>query len=109
MNSNVWNILIGVAPSNLDQSETDLYKKAWTFLCGNSCISIKSGKHTNYKETRRLNEGEIVEVIVNTKKGELSFAVGEKNYGVACEIPLDIDLSPFVFIYEKGDSIELLN
>ena len=105
----LWNILIGVGPSNLNQNEMDLYKKTWTFLCGNSCISINSANFTNYKESRRLKEGEIVEVIMNTKNGELSFAVGEKNYGVACKIPLDIDLSPIVLIYEKGDSIELLN
>ena len=46
---------------------------------------------------------------MNNINGELSFCVNEENYGVACKIPLDIDLSPVVIIYDQGNSIELLN
>ena len=46
---------------------------------------------------------------MNTINGELSFSVNGINYGIACKIPLDIDLSPFVLIYSKGDAVELLN
>ena len=106
--SNDWNILIGVGPSNLNQNESYLYNKTWTFLCGSSNISIKSGSQTNYKGNNKLKEGDIVEVIMNNITGELSFSVNDINYGVACKIPLDINLSPFVSIYDQGESIELL-
>ena len=46
---------------------------------------------------------------MNTINGELSFSINDINYGVACKIPLNIELSPFVLIRDKGESIELLN
>ena len=46
---------------------------------------------------------------MNTINGELSFSINEVNFGIACRIPLDIELSPFVSIYNQGESIELLN
>jgi len=105
---NVWNIIIGVGPSNLNQNDSSPYNKTWTFICGTSNISIKSGSQTNYKGNNKLKEGDIVEVIVNNITGELSFSVNDINYGVACKNPLDIDLSPFVSIYDQGESIQLL-
>ena len=61
------------------------------------------------KEKKKLKEGDIVEVIMNNITGELSFSANDINYGVACKIPLNIDLSPFVGIYVQGSSVELLN
>jgi len=108
--NNDWNILIGVGPSNLNQNEVNLYSKTWTLLCGSLNMSINSGSQTKYKENRgKLKEGDIVEVIMNTINGELSFSINEENYGVACKISLDISLSPFILIYYEGESIELLN
>ena len=103
-----WNIIIGVGPSNLNQNDYEPYNKTWTFICGSSNISIKSGSPTNYKGKKKLKEGDIVEVIMNNITGELSFLANDINYGVACKIPLDIDLSPFVCLYVQGDSVELI-
>ena len=108
---NHWDIIIGVGPSNLNQNESNLYYKTWTFVCGYSGISINSGSVTNvYKEHYRekLKQGDAVEVIMNRKNGELSFSINGNYYGVACKIPADIDLSPFVLIHDQGESIELL-
>ena len=108
--NNDWDLLIGVGPSNLNPKDKDLYFRAWTFLCGNSKLSIQSGYYRDYiKENKKLKEGDVVEVTMNTMNGELSFAVNGVNYGVACKIPLSVDLSPFVLIYEPGDSVELIN
>ena len=105
-----WGMLIGVSPSNINQNETELYRKTWTFICGSSNVSIKSANQTKYKKNKeRLKEGDIIEVIMNTINGELSFSVNESNYGIACKIPKNIDLSPFVLFYDEGNSIELLN
>ena len=104
-----WNVLIGVGSSNLNQNEANLYNKTWTLLCGSLNVSINSGSQTYYKQNLgKLKEGDIVEVIMNTIKGELSFSINGENYGVACKISLDIILSPFILIYYEGDSIELL-
>lgn len=106
-----WDILIGVGPSNLNQNNINLYEKTWTFICGLSAISIKSGSLTNvYKDHfgEKLKQGDIIEVMMNLKNGELSFSINGNYYGVACKIPMDIDLSPFVLIHDQGESIELL-
>jgi len=104
-----WNILIGVGPSNLNQNDANLYMKTWTLICGSLNISINSGSQTKYKENKgKLKEGDIVEVIMNTINGELSFSINGENYGVACKISLDISLSPFVLINYEGHSIELI-
>ena len=81
-----------------------------TFICGFSKVSIKSGSPTEYNGSKgKLKEWDIVEIIMNTKNGELSFGINNVNYGIACKIPLDIDLSPFIDIYNEGEEIELLN
>ena len=105
-----WDILIGVGPSNLNQSEYNLYNKTWTFICGYSMISIQSGSTTDYNGNKgKLKQDDIVEVIMNTIKGELSFSINDVDYGIACKIPSNMELSPFVSIYDQGESIELLN
>ena len=108
--NSAWTILIGVGPSNLNQNEINLYDKTWTLLCGSLNISINSGNQTEYKENNgKLKKRDIIEVIMNTINGELSFSINGENYGVACKISLDINLSPFALIYHEGESIELLN
>ena len=111
MNSlNSWDILIGVGPSNLNQNKSNLYAETWTLICGYPAVSIKSGSpNWVYQGKSKLKEGDIVEVILDMIKGELSFNVNDTLYGFACKIPMDIDLSPFVLIYDEGESIELIN
>ena len=56
-----------------------------------------------------VHNGDSVGVVVDTTKGELSFALNRVNLGVAYEgIPLDKPLVPCVILYRKGDSVELL-
>ena len=105
--SNSWNILIGVAPDNLAQKEENLYNNCWTFICGCSQLSIKSGSETKYK-TGKLKANDVVEVKMDTSKGNLSFAVNENDYGIACNITQKENLYPIVMIYDEGNSIELI-
>ena len=55
-----------------------------------------------------VHTGDSVGVAMDTAKGELSFYLGEVNYGVAYEgIPLDKPLVPCVLLRYFGDSVEL--
>ena len=111
MKSNwVGDILIGVGPSDLDQNTKDLYSQTWTLICGYPAVSIKQGNPTySFKNKSKVKEGDIVEIIVDMIKGELSFTVNDIFYGVGCNIPLDNNLSPFVLIHDEGESIELID
>ena len=95
---NAWNILIGIGPDN-PNNETYFHKKCWSLFCGKSEINIKSeiGTIYNNKKQKKLNKEDIIEVIVDRKLGNLSFAINGENYGIACsEIPKEEALYPIV-------------
>ena len=107
---NSWNILIGIGPDN-PNNEENFYMKSWTFICGESKISIKSGKGTRYnnKKQKTLKKGDIIEVIVDRKLGNLSFAINGENYGIACsEIPKEDTLYPIVMINDENQIVEIV-
>ena len=56
-----------------------------------------------------IKEGDIIEVIVDRKKGNLSFAINDINFGIACSlIPKDDILYPTVVLYEKDLCVEIV-
>ena len=110
MNSgNYWDVLIGIGPDN-PNNQNDFLENCWTFICGCSKISNKSVNGTNYNNKRgKLKKGDIVEVIIDRIKGNLSFAVNGENYGIACSnIPFDMILFPVVMINDEFESVEII-
>ena len=110
-------IYIGVAPFDINQNEDENCKECgWYFGCCDSTLC--SGPPHNYKskeygkrkrEGQYVHTGDSVGVVMDTTKGELSFAVDGVNHGVAYDgIPLDKPLMPCVFLYWKNDSVELI-
>ena len=111
-------IYIGVAPSDIDQSKWENYKKCgWYFDCYKSILC--SGPPHNYEGKEYgprkrggeyVHTGDSVGVVMNTAKGELSFVLNGVNLGVAFDgIPLDKPLVPCVLLYYiEGDSVELI-
>ena len=109
-------ICVGVAPSDINQNEDNYDKCGWYFACYDSLLY--SGPPHNYKgkiygprkgDGQYLRTGEIIGVRMDTRKGELSFALNGENLGVAYEkIPLDKPLVPSVSFLYKGDTIEFI-
>ena len=65
------------------------------------------GQRKDYEEY--LYTGDSVGVVVDTTKGELSFALNGVNLGVAFEgIPPYKHLVPCVILFFEGDSIEFV-
>ena len=88
-----------------------MYNECWSiFSCCSSvqiCIKGNGSKYNNHNE--ELKEGDIIEVIVDRKLGNLSFAVNGINYGIACSnLPKDEELFPTVVIFEQGKSVEII-
>ena len=107
---------VGVAPSDINQNEDRNFEKCgWYFDCYYS--TLRSGPPQNYKwkrygprkeEGQYVHTGDIIGVVMDTAKGELSFVLNGVNLGVAYEgIPLDKPLVPCVILREQGDSVEL--
>ena len=109
LKQNGWNILIGIGPNNI-KNESNFYIYCWTFICGNSQLSLKSGNHSKYTgENKKLNKGDIIEVIVDRKKGTLSFGVNGKNYGLTnVKIPENEELYPIVLINDQNQTVEIV-
>lgn len=105
---------IGVAPFNINQDsdynqfECGLYYDCFTrslFSDDSHCISEKFGKENEGP----VVEGDVVGLVMDTTKGELSYIFKGKNYGVAFEgIPLDKPLVPCVLLKCIEDSVELI-
>ena len=109
-------IWIGVAPSDIDQNTYNCDKCGWYIDCYDS--KLLTGPPHNYRGKeygprkeygQYVHTGDSVGVVLDTVKGELSFAVNGVNLGVAYErIPLDKPLVPCVILYFNGDSVELV-
>lgn len=56
-----------------------------------------------------VTTNDIIEIIVDLEKGELSYAVNNKNLGIFCDkIDKNIDYVPFVDILYANSEISLL-
>ena len=87
------------------------YKDCWSIFSRSSKIRIIIkgiiSEYNNHKE--KLKQGDIIEVIVDRIKGNLSFSINDVNFGIACStIPKDDILYPTVILYEKNQNIELI-
>ena len=114
--SNGSGICTGIAPSNINQNDVNYNKSGWFFYCYDS--TLFSGPPHYYKgkdygprkeEGKYVHTGDSVGVVMDTTKGELSFALNGVNLGVAYEeIPLDKPLMPCVLLGHENDSVESL-
>ena len=103
-------ILIGVAQDTLDRN-----KPVWRFDCYSSIAFYPPSINLKFVECGPRNErgksvrtGDVIDVIMDTAKGNLSFGLNGVNFGVVLEgIPLDKPLVPYVCLRNEGDSIEL--
>ena len=104
-----WDIIIGIGPSN-PNNEKEFYKNCWSFMSSNSKLVLKSTSTTEYNNhSERLKKGDIVEVIVDRKLGNLSFVVNGSDYGIACtSIPKEDILYPTITLYDQNLQIELV-
>ena len=109
-------IYIGVAPFDVDQDLGDIQETCgWYLDCYSS--ALYSGPPHNYKfknygprkgDGKYVRKKDIVGVVMDTTKGELSFSLKGEDLGVAFEgIPLDKPLVPCVEI-EMEDTVELI-
>ena len=104
-------IYIGIGPNSF---KGDLYDECWSICRSRSSSKIKLlmknniSDYNNHKED--FKEGDIIEVIVDRKNGNLSFAINDVNYGIACsDIPKNDILFPTIVLYEQGNSVEIVD
>ena len=106
-------IMIGVAPADIDvESRKNYSQYGWYLYCYDS--ALYSGPphkcdRKSYGQDKSIHSGDVVSVLMDTAKGELSFSVNRVYLGVACSgIPLDKPLVPVCILDEKDDTVEIL-
>ena len=117
LSGNESRTFIGAVPFDINQCDDENYRKCgWYFDCWSS--TLWSGPPHSYMWKRYgprkengeyIHEGDSVEVVVDTAKGELSFTVMSVNLGIAFKrIPLDKPLVPCVVLGLRGYSVKLI-
>ena len=106
ISGNYYDLYVGIGPNNPKGS---LYEDCWSFRCDDSRLIIK-GKNLLYNNLNgKLKKGDIIEVIVDRKLSNLSFAINGVNNGIACsEIPKEDILYPTIIIYEQNHIVEII-
>ena len=100
--------LIGIGPKSFKGNS---YDECWS-ICTNGynvCLFNKN-QTSNYDNLKyNIKKDDIIEVIVDRKEGNLSFAINDNNYGIAySNIPKEDTLYPTVILWEKGLSVEII-
>ena len=104
-----YDLCIGIGPN---QFKGNLFDECWSICKKGTCgialymkdkfIDIK-----NYEN--KIKKGDIIEVIVDRKLGNLSFRVNDFDCGIVCsEIPKEENLYPTIVLYEQNHSIEIV-
>ena len=115
-----WKIKLN---SNLNKAYDDFYigignnnfkTNADIWCIYSHCIKIQKSlkgsisQFNNYKEAV-INNNDIIEVLVDRISNQLSFAINDVNFGIACSnIPKDIELYPVVLLYEGNLNLEII-
>ena len=106
-------VLVGVTAFDTEIDSFKINRTGWLYDCMTSTLC--SGPPHNYdgkeydRENRCVESGEIVGVMMDTTKGELSFIMNNASFGVAYDgIPLDKPLVPCAVLRMQGDSVELI-
>lgn len=109
-------IMVGVAPPDVDQNADRNFEKSGRYFnCFESSLFFGApccykGKEYGPRKDigQYVHKGDTVSVVMDTIKGEISFAVNGVNLGVAFDdIPLDKEFIPCVILGHKNDSVEL--
>ena len=102
-------ILVGVAPIDFDINSSSYNTCGWYIHCCDS--TLYSGPPFNYngKNTNLSKVNDEVTVVMNMQKRTLKFIINNEDKGDSyTNIPIDKSLFPAVCLYNKDDSVEIL-
>ena len=102
-------ILIGIGPSKFKGRMQD---EVWCILANNlNNVGLRmKGKSLDYRYNKvQIKQDDIVTVIVDRIKGNLSFYLNDINLGIVCSnIPSCEELYPAIILYEQGQNVEIV-
>ena len=114
---NKWNLqlsrmtgdgfVFGIIPKGTDINEIDNWKRGYA-TCSCNFAKHNLGEWTEFAKLQ-AKEGNIIEIIADLDRGELSFSINGKNLGIFCNnIIKDIEYVPFIDIHKEESEIILV-
>ena len=100
-------IIFGIIPNGTNINGIENWKKGYV-TNSNNFAKHNLGVYTEFlKKTE--SDGNIIEIIADLDRGELSFSLNGNNLGIFCDnIIKDIEYVPFVDIHNEGSEIRLI-
>ena len=99
--------VFGIIPKGTNINGIDNWKKGY-ITCSCNFAKHNLGVYTEFSK-KEASEGNIIEIIVDLDRGELSFSLNGNNLGIFCDnIIKNIEYVPFVDIYNEGSEIRLI-
>ena len=106
------NVFVGVSTIDFDfySSSWETNKNCgWYFYCHDSTLCSGPPHNYNMKKTNLKKVKDEIIVIMNMKKRTLKFIIDNEDKGDSyTDIPIDKPIVPSVLLYDKNDSIEII-
>ena len=106
------NIMIGVVPKSIDQKLTEAYSKCgWFYYSYNGslyCQPPLSYNNFKFRDDSKLPEGTIITLIVDTNIGKISFKINDSLIKTAYQVSFPENIVPCVILYDKDDSVRII-
>ena len=100
-------IVFGIIPKDTNINGINNWQKGY-ITCTENFMKHNLGVLTEFAK-KKATEGNIIEIIADLDRGELSFSINGNNLGIFCNnIIKDIEYVPFVDIYKEESEIRLL-
>ena len=100
-------IVFGIIPKGININGINNWKKGY-ITCSSNFAKHNLGMATDFAN-QKATEGNIIEIIADLDRGELSFSLNGNNLGIFCDnIIKDIEYVPFVDIQKEESEIRLL-
>ena len=101
------NFVFGIMPKGTNINGINNWQKGY-ITCSLNFAKHNLGVFTEFAK-QKATEGNIIEIIADLDRGELSFALNGKNLGIFCDnIIKDIEYVPFVDVCKEESELRLL-
>ena len=105
-------IMIGIAPQSIDQKLVSGYSKCgwylYTYSGGLYCQPPLSYGDFQFINEKHLPEGTIITLIVDTNIGKISYKINDSLIKTAYQVTFSESIAPCVILYNKGDSVRII-
>ena len=102
------NIVVGVSPVDFDINSSSHDNYGWNFSCYSSKLFSGPPHNYQFKVSNLSKVKDEIILIMDMEKKTLKFIIDEEDKGASYfDIPLDKPITPVVYLYDKGDSVEI--